>query len=102
MTENELKKLNRAELLELLLEQERENNRLRLEIRDLKGKLEDRDIKLVESGNIADAALRIHNVFEAAQAAAETYLHNIKKNAGVSPEPAPAPQPATETTDPYS
>ncbi len=87
MTENELKKLNRAELLELLLEQERENNRLRLEIRDLKRKLEDRDIKLVESGNIAEAAIRIHNVFEAAQAAADTYLLNIKKNAGVEPDP---------------
>ena len=87
MTENELKKLNRAELLELLLEQERENNRLRIEIRDLKVKLEDRDINIVESGNIADAALRIHGVFEAAQAAAETYLRNIKRNAGVEPEP---------------
>ena len=91
MTENELKKLNRAELLELLLEQERENNRLRLEIRDLKGKLEDRTIKLVESGNIAEASLKIHSVFEAAQAAAETYLQNIKRQAGATPAPEPEP-----------
>ena len=91
MTENELKKLNRAELLELLLEQERENNRLRIEIRDLKLKLEDRSINLVEAGNIADAALRIQSVFEAAQAAADTYLYNIKRKAGAIPEDQPEP-----------
>ena len=87
MTEYELKKLNRAELLELLLEQERENNRLRIEIRDLRMKLEDRDINIVESGNIAEASLKIHAVFEAAQMAAETFLRNVKRSAGVVEEP---------------
>ena len=79
MTDKELKRLSRAELLELLLEQVEENEALRAEIADLKGQLEDRVIKIEKAGSIAEAALRLNGVFEAAEAAAKQYLDSLKE-----------------------
>ena len=42
-------------------------------------KLEDRRILIEKSGSIAEAALRLNEVFEAAQAAADQYLENIRE-----------------------
>lgn len=78
MTDNELRKLKRTELLELLLTQEKENEDLRQQIRTLQGQLADRKILLGEAGNIADASLRLNGVFEAAQTAADEYLTSIR------------------------
>lgn len=77
MTDKEVKKLNRAELLEVLLEQSREIERLRAENQELKIQLEDRRIQLASAGSIAEAALRLNGVFEAAQRAADEYLDNV-------------------------
>ena len=71
MTDKELKRLNRAELLQLLLTQSREIDRLRNELEEANKKLNERGIRLEHSGSIAEAALSIRNVFEDAQAAAE-------------------------------
>ena len=79
MTEKELKRLSRAELLELLLEQVEENEALRAEIANLKGQLEDRAIKIENAGSIAEAALRLNGVFEAAEAAAKQYVDSLKE-----------------------
>ena len=79
MTNKELKRLSRAELLELLLEQVEENEALRAEIADLKGQLEDRVIKIENAGSIAEAALRLNGVFEAAEAAAKQYVDSLKE-----------------------
>ncbi len=78
MTDKELRKLKRIEILELLLEQSRENERLRAEIEEMKKKLEDREIAIKESGSIAEAALKLNGIFEAAQKAADQYLENLK------------------------
>ena len=74
----ELGKLRRAELLELLLEQTKETERLEKELAVAKEQLRCREIRLHEAGSIAEAALQINGVFEAAQAAAEQYLENIQ------------------------
>lgn len=39
----------------------------------------DRKIELEEAGNIAEAALKLNKVFEAAQKAADQYLYNLKQ-----------------------
>lgn len=82
MTSKELKKLNRRELLEMLIEEMRENERLTKELEEKNRELEKRDIKLKETGNIAEAALQINKVFEAAQAAAEQYVESVKETDG--------------------
>jgi len=78
MTDKELRKLTRAELLELLLVQSRELDKLNTELDDLREQLQKREISLRQSGSIAEAALQLTGVFEAAQAAADLYLENVR------------------------
>ncbi len=78
MANKELKKLNRAELLELLVEQGKEIEQLRAELAQAKDKLSEREIMLDEAGSIAEAALKINDVFTAAQQAADQYLDSVK------------------------
>lgn len=78
MTKKELKHLSRRELLQMLLLQAEENERLKEELAQARELLEERKIILAEAGSIAEAALRLHDIFDAAQAAADTYLENIR------------------------
>lgn len=79
MTDEELRKLKRADLLELLVAQGKENEALQEKLRQAEAALWDRQIQLDEAGNIAEAALRLSGVFEAAQQASDQYLENIRK-----------------------
>lgn len=79
MTDKELKKLSRKQLLELLLKQTERADLLEQELKQLQKKLEDKTLGVNESGSIAEAALKLNGVFEAAQAAADQYLENIKR-----------------------
>jgi len=79
MTDKELKKLNRAELLELLLAQTRENELLQQKLEEAEAALADRQLRINKAGNIAQAALEINAVMEAAQAAAQQYVENIAR-----------------------
>lgn len=74
----ELKRLNRAELLELLLTQTRETERLQKELDETKARLNDRNLRIQETGDLAQAVLSLNGVMEAAQAAANQYLENIQ------------------------
>lgn len=78
MTKKELKHMSRMELLELLLDIDRENERLRDENAQLTAQLQSRQMKLEQAGSIAEAALALNRVFEAAQAAADQYLENVR------------------------
>ena len=78
MTDQELRKLKRTELLELLLTQEKENEELRRQLQEARDRLEERKLSLDEAGSIAEAAMRLNGVFEAAQAAADQYLENVR------------------------
>lgn len=71
-------KLKRVDLLELLITQGKEIDRLTDELKDAKAKLAERQLILERAGSIAEAALQINNVFQAAQAAADQYLENIR------------------------
>ncbi len=74
----DLSKLSRKQLLELLLRQTKRADELELRLVELEKKLESRRIAELEAGSIAEAALRLNGVFEAAQAAADQYLENIR------------------------
>lgn len=67
MTDKELRKLNRSALLEMLVEQSRENDRLRAQVDELQRLLSDRQLKINQAGSIAEASLQLNQVFEAAQ-----------------------------------
>ena len=79
MTEKELKKLSRPDLLQMLIDQSEELKTVKEKLEKAEEELEKKEINLTEAGSIAEAALRINGVFEAAQAASQQYLENIKK-----------------------
>lgn len=79
MTDKELRKLSRIDLLELLLEKSRENEKLKEELEQVKAQLDDRKINIEKAGSIAEAALALNGVFEAAQLAADQYLENLRR-----------------------
>lgn len=76
--ENDLRSMSKTELLTMLRDQEAEINELKEENARLEQQLEDKRIGLQECGSIAQAALKLNGVFEAAQAAADQYLESVK------------------------
>lgn len=79
MNEKQLRKLRRTDLLDLLVSQAQEIERLEAEVESLKSALNDKDIKIAKAGSIAEAALELNGIFEAAQKAADQYLANIQQ-----------------------
>lgn len=79
MTAKELKKLSRKDLLEILLEQSKQLRQLRQELKQAQEALASRDIRLENCGSIAQAALELNGVFQAAEAAAQQYLDNMAR-----------------------
>lgn len=77
MTDKELKKLKRAELLEMLLEQTKRVEALEHELELKNEELENRKIIIDKAGSIAEASMRLNKVFETAQKAADQYLENV-------------------------
>ncbi len=77
----ELKRLNRAELLELMLAQSKEIDRLKEELEQTKKALADRNLRIEKSGSLAEASLSLYRIAERTQKAADLYLYNIKKKA---------------------
>ncbi len=77
MTQEELKKLKRVDLLEMLIEQSKENERLKKKLARAEKELESRHIAIESSGSMASAALQLNNVFEAAEKAQKQYIENL-------------------------
>lgn len=77
MTGLNLKKLSRSDLLELLLDQAKEIERLRDALNQANQELSERSIKLENAGSIAEAALQISGFFDAAQEACTLYQQSI-------------------------
>lgn len=78
MTSKELKRLRRSDLMEILLELTKENQKLREQLQKAEEKLLDRQILIEESGSLAEAVLRLNRVFEDAQAACDQYEDNVR------------------------
>jgi len=89
MTEKDLRKLSRKQLLELLLKQTERADQLKLQLEEAEKKLEDKTISEREAGTLAEAALKLNGIFEAADAAAAQYLENVKAMAGADLAPLP-------------
>lgn len=54
---------------------------LQARLDEAEAQLKDREITIEKSGSIADAAMQLSGVFQAAQEAADTYLKSIKATA---------------------
>ncbi len=138
MTDRELQKLGRRELLQLLLEQAKESERLGKRVEELEEQLhqteegyerlrdrldskdaqiheledtlqmerEKRETDLENIGSIAEAALQLNGVFDAAQRAADYYLQSIQTlyplPEGVVLPPPPETPPVRQAVQPVS
>ena len=82
MTDKELRRLSRSELLEMLIAQTAENDQLKTRLEQAEAQLRDRQIAIDKAGSLAEAALSLNGVFQAAEAAAQQYLENIQRISG--------------------
>ena len=78
MTAKELKRLRRTDLMEMLLELSKENLELRQQLEEANAKLADRELQVERAGSLAEAALQLSGIFEAAQKACDLYEHNFR------------------------
>lgn len=78
MTEKDMKKLSRGDLLELLLTQGKENDDLRARLEEAERKLQDRRIRIEEAGSLAEAMVSVNGIIEAAQKTADEYQEAIR------------------------
>ena len=82
MTDRQLRKLNRTDLLKLLLEEKKENEALRKQLQEIQLQLECKQLNLNQSGSLAEAALKLSGIFEAAETACQYYTENIRNLSG--------------------
>ena len=78
MTDKEFKRLNRAQLIDIIYQFQLKIDTLTEQKQELERELADKRLRLNNAGNIADAALEINDCFRSAQNAAEQYLNEIK------------------------
>lgn len=79
MAGKDLRKLSKTDLLELLIEQGRENLALKERLEKAEAELAQRRLHMEQSGSIAEAALKLSGVFEAAQKAIDLYRENCEQ-----------------------
>lgn len=77
MNEYNLKKLSRADLLEMLIEQGEELEAVKEKLAIAETRLQQKELDIEEAGSIAEASLKLNGVFDAAQAACQQYMDNI-------------------------
>lgn len=79
MNKKDLKKLSRLDLLELLFEQSKEIDNLKAELEETKNQLNQKEIMISDAGSIADAVLKLNDIFSIAQETANQYVNSVKK-----------------------
>lgn len=80
MTDKELRRLSRQELMDIIYQLKKNEQKLQARLERAEQKLQEREIYISKAGSIAEAALALNGVFEAAQQAANDYLRSVKAN----------------------
>ena len=84
MPDRELRHMSRTELVEIIFALKQSEDQLKAENAALTAQLEDRQLHIQNAGSIAQAALELNKVFEAAQAAADEYLASVRAAAAAT------------------
>lgn len=74
-----LKRMKRKDLLEILLIQNKKIYELQETLSNTRELLEKKEMIISEAGSIAEASLKLNNIFDVAQKAADDYLRNVKE-----------------------
>ena len=88
MAGKELRHMSRGELIDVIYALKKQQEELAAENKELRQQLSQRELKLQKAGSIAEAALSLNQVFEAAQQAADQYLQSVYANCGDAEETA--------------
>jgi len=78
MTDKEVKRLSRSQLIEIIYQLQIREEELTDKNRHLEEELCSKRIRMENAGNIAEAALELNDIFQSAQNAAEQYLSEIQ------------------------
>jgi len=78
MTEREFRRLRRKDLVEIIDQLQANVDLYKRENTVLRQRLAERRLTVEDAGSIAEAALRINDVFRAAQQAADDYLAELR------------------------
>ncbi len=76
---NEAMNLSKNEMMMVMHDQEQEIEKLKAQVEELQTKLDGYEIKINESGSLAEASAKVSGLFEAAQLTVDTYLANMKR-----------------------
>lgn len=77
MISKEIKKLSRRELVDIIYQLKKNEEKMQSQIASLEEALQEKRVRISVAGSIAEAALDITNIFSTAQTAADLYLHEI-------------------------
>lgn len=86
MAGKELRHMSRGELIDVIYALKKQQEELAAENEELRQQLSQRELKLQKAGSIAEAAMSLNQVFEAAQQAADQYLQAVYTNCGDAEE----------------
>ena len=78
MADRELRRMHRTELVEIIYALKQSEDQLKEQNAALTAQLQDRQLRIDNAGSIAQAAMELNKVFEAAQAAADDYLNSVQ------------------------
>lgn len=78
MSDKELRKLSRSDLLEILLEVSKENAMLRQKVEELSLQLKQRQTVFGNSGSMSEAAMQFNGVFQVAEDSCEQYRKDVQ------------------------
>lgn len=81
MTDQELRRLSRADLIDIIYTLQQQKEQAEQQLAQAQAQLQDRQLRLANAGSIAEAALSLNGVFDAAQAAADQYLQAVRTSA---------------------
>lgn len=83
MTEKEMKKLSRYQLLELLIQQTNKVDELQKLLDEANLKLEEQEIQLKEFGSISEISTQLIEILETAKTTTDYYINDAQKRAAV-------------------
>lgn len=78
MTEKELKKMSRLQLLQIMYDQSAEIDKLQEKVKKLEQTLEERQTMSKETGSIAEVSSKLNGIFQETQKVTNQYIENIK------------------------
>lgn len=78
MKNQNLSRLSRKDLIQLLLEQSRQISALQAKLEATEKLLQEKKLNIETTGSIAEASLQLNGVFEASQKACDQYQENVR------------------------